>query len=387
MLRGSMNPSRRPKFVVLYSPAGGGHRSVANALAEAIKRERGDCQIEVLDVLSFAPSWFRYDLAWKALQLHGGHLWDWVFRRTDRGLPEKPDQVRQQVNRFLLRGLAKHLAKVQPDRVVCTHYLPAVAVSRLVRDKQLHTHLSIVVTDYVAHEAWIYPGVDDYFVPTREVARAIMRRDVKWHRVHITGIPIAPTMDEPPVPQPHALPLRVLFLTGGVPAELVHETLASISPTAPLDLQIVGGNDGKFRASLEALVRARKLPATVHAALPGLRDAMDAAHVVVTKTGGLVSTECLARGRAMVLPWPAFGQEHANLLKLVEVGAGIAASDHRDCGAVLESLARSPERLAELSHKALKAAIRGSARRVARHLLRGLPGSPNVTVSGIHYAV
>ncbi|MEZ4403146.1 MAG: hypothetical protein R3B06_24190 [Kofleriaceae bacterium] len=376
----------KPKLVILYSPAGGGHRSVANAISEALLRERGDAQVEVLDVLSFAPAWFRYDLAWKAIQLRGGHLWDWLFRATDRGLPSSTDKVRQQVNRFLLRGLAKHLAKVQPDRVVCTHYLPAVALSQLVREGALRTHLSIVVTDYVAHEAWIYPGVDDYFVPTKEVARAIMRRDVRWNRVHITGIPIAPTMDEPPEPRPHSLPLQVLFLTGGVPADLVIETLSAISPIAPLVLTVVAGADPKFRARLERLVQQRGLPATVHAQLPGLRAAMDAAHVVVTKTGGLVTTECLARGRAMVLPWPAFGQEHGNLLKLVEAGAGIAANDHRDTGAVLEGLAAQPERLAELAGKAQRAAIRGSARRVARYLLRGLPGSTHQVVSGIHYA-
>ncbi len=382
-----MRPFPKPKIVLLYSPAGGGHRSVANAVGDAIRHERADAQVEILDVQTFAPSWFRYDLAWKALQLHGGQVWDWVFRKTDRGLPSSGDKLRQQVNRFLLRGLARHLQQVQPDRVVCTHYLPAVAVSRLVREHELHTQLSIVVTDYVAHEAWIYPGVSDYFVPSREVARSIMRRDVHWNRVHITGIPIAPTMDEPPVAMAHSLPLQVLFLTSGVPAELVLETLASIAPTAPLQLAIVAGNDPGFKASIEKLVRARGLPATVHAQLPGLRDAMDRSHVVVTKTGGLVSTECLARGRAMILPWPAFGQEHGNLLKLVEAGAGVAASDHRDTGSLLEALANQPERLAEMSSKALRAAIRGSARRVARFLLRGLPGSSDRPVSGIHYAI
>lgn len=375
-----------PKIVILYSPAGGGHRSVANAIAGAIKAERGDAQVEVLDVQTFAPKWFRYDLAWSALQLHGGNFWDWVFRKTDRGLPSATDKLRHRVNRVLLRSLERYLLEHQPDRVVCTHYLPAVAISQLVRDKKLRAPLSIVVTDYVAHEAWIYDGVADYFVPSRETARAVMRRDVHWHKVHITGIPIAPTMDEPPVALPHRLPLNVLFLAGGVAADLVIETLASISPTAPLQLTVVAGHDLKFKARLEKVVREHALPATVHAALPGLRDAMDQAHVVVTKTGGLVTTECMARGRAMVMPWPAFGQEHGNLLKIVEAGAGITASDHRDTGSLLEQLAQQPERLAELGQKAQKAAIRGSARRVARYLLKGLPGSMDLKVSGIHYA-
>ena len=349
--------------------------------------ERGDAKVEILDVQSFAPSWFRYDLAWKAIQQHGGHLWDWLFRKTDRRLPSQPDKLRQRANGIILRRLATFLKERQPHRIVCTHYLPAIAISQLKQAKKLQGHLSIVVTDYVAHEAWIYPGVDDYFVPSPAVARSIMRRDVPWHRVHITGIPIAPLMDEPPIALPHRLPLEVLVLCGGVPAKLALETLGAIAPTAALRLTIVAGQDPELKAKLEKLVAERRLDAVVHAQLPALRDVLDAAHVVVTKTGGLVTTECLARGRAMVLPWPAFGQEHGNLLKIVEAGAGVAASDHRDTGSVLEGLAAQPDRLAELGQKAQRAAIRGSARRVARYLLKGLPGSSDRPVSGIHYAI
>ncbi|HEX3481742.1 MAG TPA: hypothetical protein VHT91_42310 [Kofleriaceae bacterium] len=376
-----------PKIMVLYAPAGAGHRSVAHAVGSAIVHERSDAHVEVLDVQRFAPPWFRYDLAWRALQLHGGQLWDWVFRRTDRGLPAQPDRLRQQLNRIVLRRLARFLEDTRPDRVVCTHYLPAVAASHLARDGRLHAPLSIVVTDYVAHEAWIYPGVTDYFVPSPAVARSILRRDVPWHRVHITGIPIAPSMDEPPVALPHRLPLEVLMLTGGIPAPLVHETLASIAPGAPLRLSVVAGGDPRFRAQLERSVRQCGLDGVVHGQLPSLRDVLDRSHVVVTKAGGLVTTECLARGRAMVLPWPAFGQEHGNLLKIVEAGAGLPASDHRDTGALLAGLAAQPERWADLGARAQRAAIRGSARRVARYLLKGLPGSSDRPVSGIHYAI
>jgi processive 1,2-diacylglycerol beta-glucosyltransferase len=376
-----------PNIVVLYSPAGGGHRSVANAVGKAILTERGDAKVEVLDVQSFAPRWFRYDLAWSAVQQHGGHLWDWLFRKTDRGMPSHLDKLRHRANGVILRRLTAHLEERQPHRIVCTHFLPAVAISQLKQAGKLHGHLSIVVTDFVAHEAWIYPGVNDYFVPSPAVARSIIRRDVPWHQVHITGIPISPIMDEPPLALPHALPLQVLMLTSGVPLDLVLETVGAMRREAPLRLTIVAGNDAERKAKLERVVVERGLDAVVHGQLPTLRDALDAAHVVVTKPGGLVTTECLARGRAMVLPWPAFGQEHGNLLKVVEVGAALPASDHRDVGALLEALAREPERLAELGHRAQRAAIRGSARRVARYLLKGTPGSTHLAVSGINYAV
>lgn len=74
---------RRPLVAILYSPAGGGHLSAARNVAAAIREASPAVDVEVLDVLRFAPRAFRYDLAWRLIQRHGGALWDWLFDATD----------------------------------------------------------------------------------------------------------------------------------------------------------------------------------------------------------------------------------------------------------------------------------------------------------------
>lgn len=339
------------RICILYSPCGSGHRVAAQAVAEAARRD--GVQVDVLDVLRFAPASFRYDLLWKLIQHRGGRAYDALFDIADRPHPIWR-VIRERLNLQLLAPLAAELERLQPDRIVCTHYLPAVAVAHLRRTRRIAGRTSTIITDYIAHEAWLCPGIERYYVATPAVAEQLLARGVAG--VELTGIPIAAEMDRAPTPPP--LAGRVLFLASGVPHALVREAIASIPPHVQLD--IVAGDDPAWRAELAALGRG-----AVHGVVPGLRDAIDRADAVVTKAGGLIVSECLARGRALVLPYPAPGQERGNRAHAIAAGAARACAP-RDTGAVLAGLP-----VVGMGRAAERAARRGAAGRIAADLLAG----------------
>ena len=362
----------RPRLVtIVYSPVGRGHLSAARSIAAAIAQADPEVEVEVLDVLRFAPRGFRYDLAWRFIQRHGGRFWDWLFDFTDRPAPGPVRSLREGLNARLLRPLADELLRRQPDHVVCTHFLPAVAVARLACADRLRGRASVVVTDHLPHQAWLYPGIARYYVATDAVARTLVARGVSRAAVVVTGIPVAPEMAASRLPLSIApgQRLRVLFLAPGVPAGLLRASLASISPDVNLTLEIVAGDDGRLERRLRQWTAERGLRANVHGLLPSLRPLMDAAHVVVTKAGGLVVSECLARGRALLFPWPAPGQERGNRSHAIAAGAAIALDDPRDLGGVLAELSPRPTRVAELGRAAASAATVDAAARIARDLI------------------
>jgi processive 1,2-diacylglycerol beta-glucosyltransferase len=339
------------RICVLYSPAGNGHRAAARAIAEALHREAPDVRVDVLDVLRFAPATFRYDLLWSAIQQHGARFWDVLFELGDRPHPAWK-LVRERVNLQLFAPLAAELARVQPDWIVCTHYLPAIAAAYLRRTRRLTGRVATVITDFLAHEAWLCPGTDRYYAASPGVVDALRARGVTG--LELVGIPVAPEMDEAPTRPP--LAGRVLFLAAGVPRPLVREALACIPRTVEVD--VVAGDDP---ALFDELVRARGQ--RVHRFVPGLRDLIDRADVVITKAGGLIVSECLARGRAIVLPWPAPGQERGNRDHAIAVGAA-RACEPRHTGAVLASLP-----VLAMGRAASHAARRGAARAIAASLV------------------
>lgn len=329
--------AKRPvmhRIAILYTPAGGGHRAAAQAIAAELSGT--GAVVEVRNVLDFAPSWFAYDHAWKWIQRHGGLAWDALFDATERGLDL--DALRLPLNGMLFAALDRYLIDFAPTHVVCTHYLPALAIRR-VRER-LAARVIVTVTDHQAHRAWIVPGVDAYCVPDSQVARAMRRRTRA--EVIVTGIPIA-RCDRP---VRGAGGGRVLALVGGVPARDARVAIEQLVGVA--QLEVLAG---------EHLAYARKLlpQAQVAARVEGLYDAIDRADVVVTKAGGLTVAECLARGRAMVLPFAAPGQERGNLFYAVHAGCAVRA-ELPDLGDVLAELVAEPGMLRKMGTRARFAA-------------------------------
>ena len=334
------------KIQLLHSPVGLGHRSAAYGVAEALTATAPHASIAVDDVLAFAPRSFRYDRAWSLLQQHLGAPYDRFFAWADRPHPVF-NGAREVVNLVLFAPLVAHLEATQPDWIVCTHYLPAIASSVLARAGRLRGRVAVVVTDYVAHRWWVMPGIDRYYVATRQVGQMLVERGGAASAIRITGIPFRADMETPRGPPPPLGqgPLRVLFLDSGVPRALAASTLASIRATPGLEVT------------------------TLDRVVPTLQPLIDRAHVVVTKAGGLVVTECLARGRAMVLPWPAYGQERGNRAQAVARGAAVALEEPSRIGLVLGDLARAPARVRRMTRAAARTTVGSAASRIASDLL------------------
>jgi processive 1,2-diacylglycerol beta-glucosyltransferase len=84
---------------------------------------------------------------------------------------------------------------------------------------------------------------------------------------------------------------------------------------------------------------------------------MAAAHVVVSKPGGLTTSEVLARGAAMAIVNPIPGQESRNSDYLLENGAAIKINNLGTLSYKLGALLDDPDRLRT---------IRENARRIAK---------------------
>ncbi|MFT3693209.1 MAG: hypothetical protein QM831_08710 [Kofleriaceae bacterium] len=335
------------RIAILYTPAGGGHKAAANAIAAELAG--AGAVVEVRNVLDFAPSWFAYDRAWKLIQRHGGVAWDALFDVTERGWDV--DAIRLPLNGLLFASLDRWLIDFAPTHVVCTHYLPALAVTR-VREK-LAARVIVTVTDHQAHRAWVVPGVDAYCVPDVQVARAIARRTRA--NVIVTGVPIA-RCDRP---VRGANGARVLALLGSVPARDARIAIDSL--VGVKDLEVLAGEHLEY-------ARAKLPHAQVAARADGLYAAIDRADVVVTKAGGLTVAECMARGRAMVLPFAAPGQERGNVFYALHAGAAVRA-ELPDLGDVLAELVAEPGTLRKMGTRARFAAHPDAAAQVVRALL------------------
>jgi processive 1,2-diacylglycerol beta-glucosyltransferase len=98
---------------------------------------------------------------------------------------------------------------------------------------------------------------------------------------------------------------------------------------------------------------------------------MAASDLVITKPGGLTTSECLAMGLPMVVHAPIPGQEERNCDYLLEQGAALKAIDASALEWRVRELIAHPERLAAMAARARSLGHPQAARDVVRLVARG----------------
>jgi processive 1,2-diacylglycerol beta-glucosyltransferase len=261
----------------------------------------------------------------------------------------------------------------KPDAVLCTHYAPLEVLGSLranetARKKAVAAASPLcvsVVTDFEAHALWMDPGVDLYCVAAEETKARLVSRGALAENVVATGIPISAKFSSKPVTRAvrKTLGLRddlsvLLVLSGGFGMGPVAEILAELDK-APGDFQtlVVCGRNEELRRELAG--QDRKHPTRVLGFASNMHELMAVADLIITKPGGLTSSEVLAMGKPLLIVDPIPGQEAANSDFLLERGAAAKANRVEDLPFRVEQLLGS-KKLAEMA-KAAKALGRPKA--------------------------
>jgi processive 1,2-diacylglycerol beta-glucosyltransferase len=159
----------------------------------------------------------------------------------------------------------------------------------------------------------------------------------------------------------------VLQLAGGFgvgPIEKLYRGLLSVQ--TPIELVVVAGKNEQVR---EELLRV-EVPSRHRAKILGFTDQIDelmaAADLVVSKPGGLTTSEVLARGAAMAIVNPIPGQESRNSDYLLENGAAIKINNVGTLAMKIDGLLTDESRLKALKENARRIAHPQSAYKVAQ---------------------
>jgi processive 1,2-diacylglycerol beta-glucosyltransferase len=250
--------------------------------------------------------------------------------------------------------LADEIRAFRADAALCTHFLPLELLGH-VRARDGRAPLTVsCVTDFEAHALWQEPGADLYCVAAEETKARLVARGVEAGAAMVTGIPVSRRFWKRPARAQARRSLGldarkpvVLLLGGGFGLGPV-ERLAGLVDSARADLQlvVVCGRNEALKTKLEARPWAKK--AKVFGFVTDIERLMAASDLLVTKPGGLTSSEALALGRPLLIVDPIPGQESANSDFLLERGAAVKANRLEDVPYRLDSLLGTP-RLAALS--------------------------------------
>jgi len=374
------------RVLIATVTAGGGHLAAAAALDEAWRALRPRDVVERLDVLTlFSPLHRRiYSEGYVKLAMHTPELYGLVFRKTD------DLKVTRRLNRLQRlfpspsrRRFTQHVRQFKPDAVLCTHFMPLEVLEqietaserRVPRGRGAHGKVSAamtrpsdrkpspfvasIITDFEAHALWMTSCVDLYCVAAEETRARLVARGASPENIVATGIPIAAKFSTRSDARTirKALGLRddlslLLVLSGGFGMGRVGRILGPLDRVSrPVQVVVVCGRNEELRR--EIVGRRHKRPTRVLGFTTNMHEWMTAADLIITKPGGLTSSEALALGRPLLILDPIPGQETANSDFLLEHGAAAKVNSVEDLPFRVEQLLGS-QKLAAMA-KAAKA--------------------------------
>jgi processive 1,2-diacylglycerol beta-glucosyltransferase len=409
------------RILIATVTAGGGHNAAAAALEEAWRALRPDDTVERLDLIKFFSPLHRKLHADGYVQLveRAPELWGMFFGKTDDPkIIRRLNKVRRAFPSHSRKKFARHLKQFKPDVVLCTHFAPFESLALLrakgarlwrspaaegpkgeapekiskssrsvvaaadalhtaaLQDKP-HPYIVSIVTDFEAHALWMDSCVDLYCVAAEETRARLVARGVPPSGIVATGIPVAQKFlsrpDPPAVRKNYGLrddqPV-LLVLSGGLGMGPVAKILAELDKVSgQFQTLVVTGNNEKLRRELAA--QTRQHPTHVLGFSTNMHELMAVADIIITKPGGLTSSEALALGKPLFILNPIPGQEAANSDFLLERGAAAKVNRVEDLPYRIEQLLGS-KKLADMARAAKALGRPKSAEAVCREVLKRL---------------
>lgn len=386
----------KPQILILHASVGSGHARAAEALQLAAQQTLPEAQIRCEDTLDFATRLFRrfyrksyLDLVNKAPHVLG-FIYDWLDRpRGTSGTQGRSDGIRQAFQRMNLRSFLKLIQNEHWDLVLNTHFLPAEIIAALRVKGKLNIPQVTITTDFDAHRMWVNQSCDHFYTPTEEGARSLEYWGIPPSNVSVTGIPIHPVFSEEKSKSnlltKYGLDAErpiVLQMAGGFgvgPVEHVYRSL--LNSTIPIQVVVIAGRNEKVQNRLQRIDVPQQHATKIVGFTREIDELMRLADLVVTKPGGLTTSEVLACGAAMVIFNPTPGQEWRNSDFLLENGSAIKVNGLPALTWKVESLLADKERLQRIKNNAANLGRKDAAFTVLNHALQFIPQQEQIVKS------
>jgi len=387
------SPEKPPlPLLFLIGDTGGGHRSAAVAVQQALERAQPGRFVAVICDPLRGPDVPRL-LRWFA-GLYGPcirltpWLW-WLFWRTSQS-PRVLGLVRRTFMSPIYGSVARAAQACRPALIVAFHPMTADPGVRARDLGGARAPVITVITDLItAHLSWRDAAVDRVVVPSAAVEELFARDGMPPERYVPLGLPVAAEFCRPPLTEAEREDLKralgvhgkfLVVLTGGAEGSggLRRRAAAILRQVDDVDVAVICGRNRSLRRRLgRRAERTGDGRLTAHGFVGNMADWLRCADIVVGKAGPGTISEATCCGAPLVLTSFVPGQEKGNAEFVTEAGAGVYAPRPGQLAAEIGRLRRDPAALAAMRAASVRAGRPGAAADIAR-LIAGLAGKGGV---------
>lgn len=367
----------RKRVLLMYITVRSGHFQAARAVEQGIRRLSPQTEILTIDAFQYLnPILARMvDRMYMSVISNLPELWDYLYDNPK--IVQRSERYRSLLHRYDSPRLKGLLEEFKPEVIACTQAFPCGLVADYKKEYGLGIPLYGIITDFTPHAYWVNSHVDGYIVPVEESRQWLAAHQVPPARVHASGIPIDPIFSETPSAEGVN---RRLQLTHGIPTLLLMGGGQGLGPILKavegldaidrkLQLLVVAGTNERLYHRLITVAARLKHSMQVFGHVEFISDLMSVASMIITKPGGLTTSEALAKGLPIIVLDPIPGQEMKNAHFLSQVKVARYASSVRELPKIVQSLLDDPRELGVLASNARRLGKPQAALDAARLIL------------------
>ncbi|MCI6457971.1 MAG: glycosyltransferase [Clostridiales bacterium] len=371
------------KVLIMSASTGGGHNRAARAIKEELtnKSVNGitiDC--EIIDSLKIVNGTMDKLISrgYEKSAKYTPKAWGGVYKLTETNLISRNEFKDNPLTSLVSRKLKKLIEIKKPDLIIGTHPFPMIALSTLKRNsisyannesntftESLHKYyenlnippLVTVLTDYTTHSAYIQNEIDYYIAGHEYVKELLIEDGIDSDKIKPYGIPVEKSFlshrDRAVVLSELNLDpnkFTVLLMGGSFGAGSIKDTLSElISIDRDFQIIVVAGRNKSLKDKLDKTIALNQDNIDKKICVLGFTDKMNdllaSVDILVSKPGGLTTTESLLKEVPMIVPYFIPGQEEENLDFLSNCGASLRTSKKYTLGIILKVLIDNPDRI------------------------------------------
>lgn len=371
------------KILIFYGSYGGGHLSAAKSIRDYIEKNYSDSQVELVDCVEYVNKLFNKltTKAYKDFSKNARWIWKHLYYDSESG---SLSRICNTINRLMAIKLNRLIQEFQPDLIISTHPFSSQMCAILKEKGKLNCKVATILTDYAPHNQWLVKSefIDYYFVAQQGMVDDLVSRGVNRDKIHVTGIPLSSrflqSYNKQKILEDYGLTSdknTILFFAGGefgFGKDKTFNRLKAIIDNLPnLQVVAVAGRNEKMKERFDELVKTTRTESNVKilSFTNQVPELMSVSDLVITKPGGLTTTESLASGLPLIIIDPLPGQEEENAEFIENSGAGIWVKDSDNIETILLNIFNNPDTLENMKSKARLIAKKNSTQNIVETLL------------------
>ena len=334
------------KVLIFYASYGGGHLNAAKSIENCIKTNYTDIDVEMIDCMKYVNKTIEKvtTAAYREMAKKAPWAWGRIYSDAQKG---PLAHITTRSNKIMAIKLLKLLREKKPDLIISTHPFGSQMCSYLKRKNKIDSKIATIMTDFAPHDQWLvgHEYTDYFFVAHNKMKDYLISKGISENKVFDTGIPISENFqklyNKKQIFDKYNLDenkFTILFFGGGEfglgKTRTVQIFNNFVDETKNNNIQIIAisGKNPKMKSAFEEVVNSNNAEVNVKIIefsneVPKLMAISD---LVVTKPGGLTTSESLASHLPMIVinPIPGQEEENAEFLESKNIAVWIKKSDN-----------------------------------------------------------